>query len=265
MKRINHISLYIIFLSCLKGKRKKKFNKKRWKYDTINYSVCRIFLCPIVNRRERPLEIQGRRVESIKRGVHILTRKKDIRRLCVHRACIRRKEREREERRGSLGRNKTKEARMRKAFFGDICRVLARELCVGCPLFLVRLVLADRIFQRLPTARTCPVPIQDWFIDRHSMLDFWATPKEKWTTERKRERERRNSCLVGLRPFPLINLFSRANQRFHPVVVRILDFFFFNQRFFLNYRQFVVSIGKEDFDINRDEAIDIYFYRRCKY
>ena len=133
MKRINHISLYIIFLSCLKGKRKKKFNKKRWKYDTINYSVCRIFLCPIVNRRERPLEIQGRRVESIKRGVHILTRKKDIRRLCVHRACIRRKEREREERRGSLGRNKTKEARMRKAFFGDICRVLARELCVGPP------------------------------------------------------------------------------------------------------------------------------------
>ena len=133
------------------------------------------------------------------------------------------------------------------------------ESCVLVPLFLVRLVLADRIFQRLPTARTCPVPIQDWFIDRHSMLDFWATPKEKWTTERKRERERRNSCLVGLRPFPLINLFSRANQRFHPVVVRILDFFFFNQRFFLNYRQFVGSIGKEDFDINRDEAIDIYF------
>lgn len=233
MKRINHISLYIIFLSCLKGKRKKKFNKKRWKYDTINYSVCRIFLCPIVNRRERPLEIQGRRVESIKRGVHILTRKKDIRRLCVHRACIRRKEREREERRGSLGRNKTKEARMRKAFFGDICRVLARELCVGCPLFLVRLVLADRIFQRLPTARTCPVPIQDWFIDRHSMLDFWATPKEKWTTERKREREKEGIPVLSafghfrwltFSPEP-INVFTQSSYGFWIFFFSINDSF----------------------------------------
>lgn len=63
---------------------------------------------------------------------------------------------------------------------------------------------------------------------------------ERKMDDRGRERERRNSCLVGLRPFPLINLFS--NQRFHPV--RILDFFFFQLLLFLNYRQFLVSIGK---------------------
>lgn len=128
-----YLLLYIIFLSCLKEKEKKNLIRKDENTIRLIIAFAEFFLCPIVNRRERPLEIQGRRVESIKRGVHILTRKKDIRRLCVHRACIRRKEREREERRGSLGRNKTKEARMRKAFFGDICRVLARELCVGPP------------------------------------------------------------------------------------------------------------------------------------
>lgn len=94
-----YLLLYIIFLSCLKEKEKKNLIRKDENTIRLIIAFAEFFLCPIVNRRERPLEIQGRRVESIKRGVHILTRKKDIRRLCVHRVCIRRKEREREEER----------------------------------------------------------------------------------------------------------------------------------------------------------------------
>lgn len=156
---------------------------------------------------------------------------------------------------------------MRKAFFGDICRVLARELCVGPPVS-GQAGLGRPDFSKV--AHSSNLSCSHTGLVYRPALDarFLSNAKRKMDDggkERERERERRNSCLVGLQPFPLINLFSRANQRFHPVVVRILDFFFFNQRFFLNYRQFVGSIGKEDFDINRDEAIDIYFYRRCKY
>ena len=109
------------------------------------------------------------------------------------------------------------------------------ESCVLVPLFLVRLVLADRIFQRLPTARTCPVPIQDWFIDRHSMLDFWATPKEKWTTEGKREREREKEGIPVLSAFghfrwltfspEPINVFTQSSYGFWIFFFSINDSF----------------------------------------
>ena len=148
-----------------------------------------------------------------------------------------------------------------RPFLVIFARVLARELCVGPPVS-GQAGLGRPDFSKVAHSSNLSCSHTGLVYRPALNARFLSNAKRKMDDggkERERERERRNSCLVGLRPFPLINLFSRANQRFHPVVVRILDFFFFNQRFFLNYRQFVVSIGKEDFDINRDEAIDIYF------
>lgn len=127
---------------------------------------------------------------------------------------------------------------MRKTFFGDICRVLL-ESRVG-PCFWSGWSWPTGFFKGCPQLEPVLFPYRTG-LSTGTRCSISEQRRKKNGRQRERERERRNSCLVGLRPFPLINLFS--NQRFHPV--RILDFFFFFQLLlFLNYRQFVVSIGK---------------------
>lgn len=196
------------------------------------------FLCPIVNRRKRLLEIQSRRVKSIKRGVHILTRKKDIRRLCVHRVYEERKGSERSSRR--LKWNKTKEARMRKTFFGDICRVLLVS-CVG-PCFWSGWSWPTGFFKGCPQLEPVLFPYRTG-LSTGTRCSISEQRQKKNGRQRERERETEKEkegipVLSAFGHFRWLTFSPEPINVFTQYAVRILDFFFFfNHRFFLNYRQ----------------------------